>query len=130
MSERIFQRLSCGLIQDVLIVTITDRRLDTTTLMDELRAELFQALEAHQGSHVVLNLRNVQMLQTLVLKTLVDLRKEVVRRNGYVVLCGLQPVVQEVLRITGFIDFNDASHGLFKAVSDVPAAIAQLHSPS
>ena len=130
MSEQAFQHLHCDVVQAVLVVTVTARRLDSEKVMDEVHLALFAAVDAHHCIHVVLDLRNVQMLQTLVLKTLVDLRKKVVRRNGYVVLCGLQPVVQEVLRITGFIDLNDASRGLFKAVSDVPAAIAQLHSPS
>ena len=130
MPEQSFLHLHCDVVQDVLVVTVIQHRLDTEKVMEEVRLELFAAVETREYRHVVLDLQNVAMLQTLVLKTLVDLRKQLVIQNGRVLLCGLQPVVREVLRITGFVDPQDASHGLFEATNDVPAALVRLNGAS
>lgn len=127
MSEQAFQHLHCNIVQGTLVVTLTERRLDSEKLIDELRSELFAAVESHNGVHVVLDLRNVQMLQTLVLRMWIDLRKKVIMQGGRVVLCGLQPVIQEVLRITGFIDQKDESRNLFETHGDVSAALARIN---
>ena len=130
MSGQAFQHLHCNIAQDALVATVTKQRLDSENLMDEFRSELFAAVDTHRSVHLVLDLQNVQILQTLVLKTLLDLRKKVTIQKGRMVLCGLKPVVHEVLRITGFIDIKDPSRNLFDVVADVSCALDRINAPS
>lgn len=58
------------------------------------------------------------------LKMLLDFRKKVIIQGCRVVLCGLHRVVQDVLRIAGFIEQKDDSRNLFETFGDIPAARA------
>ena len=125
MAEAEFQHIATFVDGDSVVLTVLEQRLDSEKMTEALHRELFAAVK-NAPPNVVLNLRNVRMMHTLALQTLLDLRKEVAAKQGRIVLCGLAPSVTMVLEVTGFIDRHGSSHALFESDADVPAALARL----
>ncbi len=122
-----FQHIATFSDANSLVLTVLETRLDSEKATESLRRELFAAV-ANAPPHVVLNLRNVEMMHTLALQTLLELRKLVMAKKGRIVLCGLTPSVAMVLEITGFIDRQGSPHALFETDPDVPSALARLNA--
>ena len=129
MSEPQLQYVQRRLEQGILVLTVTESRLDSELLAHMLHHELLAAVGSSEPADVILNLEAVHKIHTMALESLLDLRRKLVDGAGRVVLCGLTPFVAEVLRITGLIDSSGQnSAGLFATEPDVPSAITRLNS--
>lgn len=129
MADSEFQHIATFVDGDNAVLTVLAQRLDSEKVTEALRRELFAAV-ANAPLNVVLNLRNVLMMHTLALQTLLELRKAVTAKKGRIVLCGLTPSVTMMQEVTGFIDRHGSSHALFDADPDVPSALARLNTAS
>ena len=127
MAEAEFQHIATFADGDSVVLTVLAQRLDSEQATEALRGELFAAV-ASAPPNLVLNLRNVTMMHTLALQTLLELRKAVLVKKGRIVLCGLNPAVAMMLEVTGFIDRHGSSHALFETDPDVPSALARLNA--
>src|SRR5262245_15476138 len=123
MAEAEFQHIATYVDGDCVVVTVLEKRLDSEKVTAAVRRALFAAL-ASAPRNVVLNLRNVTMMHTLALQTLLELRKTVIAKRGRIVLTGLAPAVAMMLEATAFIDPAGSSHALFKTDPDVASALA------
>ena len=127
MAETEFKHIASFEDRDSVVLTVLEQRLDSEEVTVALRRELFAAV-ASAPSNLVLNLRNVKMMHTLALQTLLELRKSVLVKQGRIVLCGLNPAVAMMLEVTGFIDRHNSSHALFETDPDVASALARLNA--
>ncbi len=79
---------------------------------------LLAAIDA--GTKVmVCNLSGTAYVSSAGLRVFLALLKRVNKEGGQLALCGLQPVVAEVMEMTGFVP-------LFSISADVEAAVAQI----
>lgn len=91
-----------------------------------VRNELMHALEQSCAGHVVLDLSNVRFLQSAGFRPLLSIRRYVHEtRGGRVVLCHLQPDVEEVLTMTHMIN-SERKGAPFEFQPDVASAVASL----
>ncbi len=129
MPEPQLQYVQRRLEQGNLVLTVTESRLDSENLAHMLHVELLAAADTGEPANVVLNLEGVHKIHTMALQSLLDLRRRLADSAGQIVLCGLSPIVAEVLRITGLIDTSgQTSDALFATEPDVASAIARLNS--
>lgn len=112
--------------QGVLVLTLFTDRLQGDELAEALREELTEAVTRENADRVALDLSQVEMLTSAGIRPLLGLRTHVKERGGRLVLCGLRPLVEEVLATTRLITSGGSGPVPFATAPDVPAAIAQL----
>ncbi len=106
--------------QDVFVLTL-EGRLDhkgAATLDDAL-----QDLPG-QPSHLVLNMRGVDYLSSMGIRSLISWEKALKGRSGALVLCALTPAASQVLRIAGLLALYRTADDLEAALSLASAAIS------
>jgi stage II sporulation protein AA (anti-sigma F factor antagonist) len=126
MSEPQFQHIRVGLEQGVLTLAITDQQVQGDQLSDGLRKEFFQALEQSQGRHVVVDLGQVKYLGSAGFRPLLSLYRRVRDQGGSMVLCNLNPDVEEVFRITRLISTSRSFTAPFETAPSLQEAVAHL----
>lgn len=86
-----------------------------------------------EARHVVLDMKEIQGLQSAGFRPLLSLRRLVKgEHHGRVFLCSLHPDVKEILEMTRMIHEGD-EQAPFENAADVPSAVAMLYqngSPS
>jgi anti-anti-sigma factor len=92
-------RLSVRSVDGLAVVDIVDAEaLFEEDVLCELGAQLHDLVERGQV-RLVLNFGGVRTMSSDVLATLAGLHRRVERSRGYLGLCGLNPVLREMLRI-------------------------------
>ena len=114
--------------QGVLVLTIVDDHVQTDTVAEELRDELLAVLDGVKPTAVALDFRNVQYLSSAGFRPLLSLRRKLHEVGGRLVLCGLNPEVANVFRLTRLISTSSSYSAPFEAEADVPAAVARLRN--
>jgi len=82
------------------VVRILERRLVDEAPLDDLREEIGQVVGAHLGTHLLLDLGNVEFLSSAMLDTLCQFYRRIHAAGGQVRLCGMKPSIAEVFRTT------------------------------
>ena len=128
MAETQFQYITLDTTREHPVVTITQPGLNGERFVRVLQPELLAAANLIEPSHLVLDLREVKMLQTLALQALLSLQRKLAEQSGRIVLCGLSPIVVQILEITALVASPARlSNTLFDVEPDVSAAIAHLN---
>lgn len=104
---------------DVLVVSVTGR-VDHTNA-DQFKAGLGALLASCRpdGDRLVLELTGLEYISSAGLRVLMLAAREVKAQDGTLVLCGLQPVVQEIFEISRF-------NVVFRVLPDLRQALAEL----
>lgn len=126
MSEPSFYHLTSSVDQGVLVLTITDRKVQGHETAEALRQEMLAALVQAGVCQVVVNFRNTQCISSVAFMPLLNLRRKLQEMTGRIVLCGLSKEVGDVFYTTRMISPTGAATSLFEMEPDVPAAIAHL----
>jgi anti-anti-sigma factor len=146
MDEPHFRHLICNPLDGVLVMTISAPQVRTDELASELHADLLAALAYYTPKKVVFDLQHVQAMSSRGFGAIATFHQDFVRhQGGQVALCGLNPIVREMLTVIRFIDgassrpvldagAENAPTGkprvkpLFEIVAkNVPAAIERLN---
>jgi anti-sigma B factor antagonist len=86
-------------IERIAIVRFADSELLVgETIARELARQLKHFVEAEGHSRLLLNLSGVRYLSSEMLAALVSFQQRVDRRGGCVQLCGLEPLMRDLLR--------------------------------
>lgn len=110
----------------VVILTITEPQVRGDTLADHLTTEFNAVLDQTGASKVVVDFHAVEFLASVGFRPLLTLHQRTKAAGGRVVLCGLSPVVLDVLRVTRFVDTSGAHPAPFEVQPDLPAAVNSL----
>ena len=127
MAEPHFSLVKTRLDQGVLVLTVTEARLQSDSLAETLRMQLLAALGHYGVSKIVLDLQNVKALSSSGIRPLLSLRRHVEEQKGRLVLCGLSSVVATVLQTTRLIGSSRTSAALYETEPDAAAAVARLN---
>jgi anti-sigma B factor antagonist len=94
-------RISQSEIDGVPVVQFTDRRLFDEPSVREASDQLFAYLP-RDGKPIglIVDLSNVEMISSAMLGKIILLLRRVESSGGRLCLCGLRPVIQDVLRTT------------------------------
>src|SRR5262249_19720195 len=122
MSEPRSRRVSCP----VVVLRIQEAQIIGDTLAEEMRDEFLTVCSQTAAANVVLDLQRVVYISSAGFRPLLSLLREVRTRGGRMVLCGLQPLVQEAFAITRLISTGGSAPAAFEVQPDVPSAVANL----
>lgn len=106
---------------DVLVVGFTMRMLNDEENIEQLGQELFSLVEQFNWLKLVLDMTNVEHVTSSVLGKLITLHRKLHRSQGRLVLFGLSPGVDSILRTTKLLTY-------FSVAESCDAAVAQLAS--
>jgi anti-anti-sigma factor len=127
MLEPHYHHLKTATDRSVLVLTVTTPLLLDEGVADALRADLLAALAAHPDStKVVLDCRHVRSLAEPAFRPLISLSRAVHQRDGHLLLCGLSPLVAEVLRVSDLLANRPGDHAPFEAEDELPSAVSRL----
>lgn len=124
-----FRHHTSRIEQDLLVIRLTEARLQGDDLADDLNEEMLATVNGTASTRVVLDCEAVEALTTACLRPLLNLRKDLQGKGGRLVLCNLRPLVAEVLTATRLINSGNAAPAPLETAADLPAAIALAKSP-
>jgi len=93
------RRLEVENVGDATVVCLTDRKILVEQNIQAIGEQLFN-LVGEGRKKLLLNFRNVEYMSSAVLGMLVTLNKKVQMAGGKLVLCSIDPQIQEVFAIT------------------------------
>ena len=99
----------------VLVLTVAVLQIDDTNA-DRLSAALEEAASAIPEPRVVLNLERVAYLSSAALGVFIAYRQKLAREGGKLRLCGLQPNIAQVFRLTKLVRAFDIRPDLGSAL--------------
>jgi anti-sigma B factor antagonist len=94
------KRLQVEGIGDVTEVSFLDRRILDEQNIQMLADQLFSLVDDERRLKMILNFGNVEYLSSAALGKLITLHKKLQTLNGRLVLCNINPQIQEVFVIT------------------------------
>jgi anti-anti-sigma factor len=115
--------------QGVVVITVTEPRLQSDDVAEALRQEMLAAVTRSGLRKVVVNFQHVKYVSSSAFRPLLSLRRKLHEEGGQVVLCGLTSAVGDIFYTTRMVDPNGSPRVLFDMETDVPAAVARLNRP-
>lgn len=107
---------------EVVIGQFCVPRLTEDQNIEQLGQDLFALVDQFDKRKVVLSLASVEFLTSSVLGKLITLHRKMHRQKGRLVLCDLQPGVNEIMRVSRLHDYFTLSCTMDDALRDVQAA--------
>ena len=104
---------------DVVVARFSGEVLGEDANLEQIGDELFALTDQFQYENVVLSLRSVKLISSSVLGKIISLHRKLHRLQGKLVLCDIQPSVEEVLVNSSLIHY-------FHIADDTEAALNQL----
>jgi anti-sigma B factor antagonist len=93
-------RLLVETIKDVTSVTFTDTTVIDLQHIDNIRDELMELLVERDRRKVILHMSKVQHFSSSALGMLVEAAAAAKKQKGTLVLCGVQPEIRKIFKIT------------------------------
>lgn len=112
-----YQTLTLQRQGEIDIIRIHERRI-SLKISDLFHEEMEQAV-AQSGMRLVVDLEEVHVMNSSGLGVLIAARETILKRGGRLVLCHLQPVMQEILTRMHLVDY-------FTIAPERQAALTQL----
>jgi len=128
MPEKTYRYLQCRTEQDVLVLTITEARVQGDEVAEDLRQEMLAAVDESGCGKVVIDFRHAEYLSSAAFRPLLALRRKLQETGGRIMLCGLSETVGDVFYTTRMISDGGTVQPLFDMEPDEAAAIARLAS--
>ncbi|HEV3262540.1 MAG TPA: STAS domain-containing protein [Gemmataceae bacterium] len=126
MSEKTYRYLRCRTEQGVLVLTITEPRVQGDDVAETLRQEMLAAVDESGSSKVVIDFRHAEYISSAAFRPLLALRRKLQETGGRIMLCGLSETVGDVFYTTRMISDGGTVSPLFEMEPDEAAAIARL----
>ena len=102
--------------QDGICILTLQGRLDANTA-DEFRAKILQIID--DGTHnIVLDCEGLDYISSAGLRIVLEATKKVKQSQGKIVLCSLQPYIQEIFEVSKFDAFLSLTSGLDDALKE------------
>ena len=102
--------------QDGICILILKGRLDANTA-DEFRTKILQIID--DGTHnIVLDCEGLDYISSAGLRVVLEATKKVKQSQGKIVLCSLQPYIQEIFEVSKFDAFLSLTSGLDDALKE------------
>jgi anti-sigma B factor antagonist len=94
------RRLEIEVIGEVTIVGFIDRKMLNEQNIQVIGDQLSSLVDEQGRNKLLLNFSNVEYMSSAVLGKLITLNKKVLAAGGKLVLCAIDPKIQEVFEIT------------------------------
>ncbi|HVS37923.1 MAG TPA: STAS domain-containing protein [Gemmataceae bacterium] len=111
----------------VVVLSLNEPQINNDIVAESLRDELLALHTAVGAVHAIIDFQSVQYLSSAGFRPLLSLNRHVRERGGRLVLCNMQPQVEEVFTVTRLIDPDGKGRAAFVAQPTVPAAVAHVY---
>ncbi len=111
----------------VIVLRIDEAQVTGDTMAEELRDEFLTICSRANAQNVVLDFQRVGYMSSAGFRPLLSLLRNIRSRGGRLILCGLQPVIQETFAVTRLISTGGSAPAAFEVQPDIPSAIASLN---
>jgi anti-anti-sigma factor len=112
----------------VLVLSITDARIEGEEIAEALRQEMLAAVEAAGARKLVVNFQHTRYISSAGFRPLLALRRRLNEMNGRLIVCGLSPVVGDVFYTTRMASPDGSAAAVFEMEPTVAAAVARLNT--
>ena len=127
MPESATRHLQVRQEDGVLVLTITDVRVEGEDAAEALRQEMLAAVAEAGADKVVVNFQHTRYISSAAFRPLLSLRRRLQEANGRLMICGLNPVVGDVFYTTKMVSPDGSSVAVFEMEPTVAAAVARLN---
>ena len=110
--------------EDVLVIKIDSASLNDFDLSNDVEIEIDEAFQRFNTNNAVIDLQNLQSLDSVGLRIFVRILKKSRKRSGRVILCNATGVVADVLSLSKIV----AADAALALVADKGDAIAALRA--
>ncbi len=121
-----YRHISCAVKNSVLVVTLTDAKIQGDDLGDALRDELLAALSQSDVFKVIIDFQAVTFLSSAGFRPLLSLNRKLREKRGRMIFCNLAPQVEEVLVVTRLLGTSPATPAPFEKAADLSEALSRL----
>jgi anti-sigma B factor antagonist len=98
--QEIDPRISVQYEAEAIIITFTDEKILEEADVRAIEQSLLSVVEQGEKLNLVLNFGNVKFLSSAVLGLLIKLSRRIYERDGRLALCGINPKIYEIFKIT------------------------------
>jgi anti-anti-sigma factor len=116
------KHITCPVV--VLRFTVTELKGDE--MADEVREQFLMVYESSQALNAVVDFHTVNYLSSAGFRPLLSLQRKVRERGGRLVLCNLDPKVEDIFSVTRLISTGEPSRATFEVQPDMIAAVTSL----
>lgn len=114
--------------QGILVLTITQARIQGEEIAHNLREEMRLAVEQAGVQRVIVDFRHTRYLSSVAFWPLLSLRKQLLDAGGQLIICGLSGDIEDVFLTTRMIRTGGAVDAPFEVAPDTDAAVARMLS--
>ncbi len=98
--DQLRPRIEVEYAQDAAIATLTDEKILDEADIRGLEDSIMPLLESSGSINLVLDFSNVKFLTSAVLGLLIRISRKIYESEGQFKLCGINPKIREIFRIT------------------------------
>lgn len=129
MSLSIGSLLRGSVEQGVVVLTVTQARIQGEEAAQQLREEMRSAVDRAGIHRVVIDLQHVRYLSSVAFWPLLSLRRQLLAAGGRMIICGLSGDIEDIFTTTRMISPEGAPDAPFEVAEDVAAAVTRLSEP-
>jgi len=119
--EPVKPKISVDYTEDAIIITFTSDKILEETDIQSLQESIMSVIEQAGRIKLVLDFGNVRFLSSAVLGLLIRISKKVYECDGQLRLCGIDPKIYEIFKITRLAEIFDTHKDLADAVKSLRA---------
>jgi anti-anti-sigma factor len=112
--------------QGVLILTVTQPRIQGEENAQQLRDEMQAALEKAGVNCVIVDLQHVRYLSSVAFWPLLSLRRQLRQAGGRMIICGLNGDIEDIFTTTKMISTGGAVDAPFEIAPSTAAALERM----
>ncbi len=127
MVEPQYHHLTSRIDQNVLVLTVTETRLQEEDTANALLEELLDAVAQSGMQKVVVDLQHLKYMSSVAFRPLLRLRGVLQELGGHMLLCGLTPVVGDIFYTTKMLSPSGSFESPFQMEPNASAAVERLN---
>lgn len=129
MADTSYRHLECRTTEGVLVMTVTEPKVQGEEIAEELRDEMLAALAAAGVNKVAVDFQRVQFISSTAFRPLLAVRRRLQEADGRIVLFGLSKVIGDIFYTTRMVAADGAVRPLFEVEPDEARALTHLNQP-
>ncbi|MBM4069224.1 MAG: STAS domain-containing protein [Planctomycetes bacterium] len=126
MADPFFKHISCRKEPGILVIVLTDAKIQGDDLADSIRQSLLAAVSHHAVNKVIIDFHNVTYLRSAGFRPLLSLHRKLNETRGRMVFCNLSPEILEVFTVTRLISSTRSNSAPFERAVDLADALARF----
>lgn len=115
-------RISVEYAENATIVTLADEKILEEKDIRALQESIMPVIEQAERMNLILDFRNVRFLSSAVLGLLIRISKRIYEHDGRLRLCGINPKIHEIFKITRLTKIFDIHQDVESAAESLSTA--------